>query len=120
MNRPTCWILKEQLRRDSTGSVPLDYTAAYKYGDIEFITELDFPIYGRGSAAAQWGGAVEKFLNKYDPIRDWLVLTGSPLSIFLLGLRLGNAEITPRILVWRRDSNEYVPLELNIESVIEK
>lgn len=108
MNKPTVWVVKEQVRRDATGPVPMDYSPAYKFGDVKFITDFDLPIHGKGTLGPQWYAKVVEFIKSFDDEQDYIILTGSPLAMFLVGAMLGNACKCPKILVWRRESNEYI------------
>lgn len=112
--RPTVWVLKEQVIRDSTGSRPMDYTPAYEYGDIRFITEFDPSTHEGSSIDREWRRHVAKFVDEFDPQRDSLILTGSPLAIARFGRIIGEtAPLIPvRVLVWKRDQNRYVPTAL--------
>lgn len=91
----------------------MDYTPAYKYGNIEFITNFDPPLVIRGSTVShQWYSKMMAVIAKFDPEEDYLILTGSPLAIFMAGVlfaKLGSAP--PKVLVWRRESNSYVPYD---------
>jgi hypothetical protein len=103
-NRPTVWVLKEQLRN----AAAFDYTPAYKYGDIRFITDFDLPLHAGSSLAKEWDKVVNSFMGDLDEERDYLILTGQPLAIFRLGQKLVAAGLSPRCLIWRREQNEYV------------
>jgi hypothetical protein len=110
--RPTVWVLKEQAIRGANGTVPMDYTPAYTYGDVKFITEFDLPIHPKSTVANEWTAAINKFLKEYDPERDYLILTGSPLAIFAFGVAISTTDVTHKILVWRREQGRYVPTTL--------
>lgn len=107
--RPTVWVVKEQIRQSSSGSSPMDYTPAYEFGDIKFITEFDLPIHPKSTIAEEWRQAVLRFTQELDPQRDYIVLTGQPAAIFVIGMILGYLEIVPQILVWKREQNRYIP-----------
>jgi hypothetical protein len=113
--RPTVWVLKEQMRAGPNGPAPMDYTAAYEFGDIKFITEFDPPLHGKSTVLVEWHKAVACFLDEFDETRDFIIPTGSPFGIFLFGRVLGediaNHEYKqpPKILIWRREQNRYVP-----------
>jgi hypothetical protein len=111
--RSKVFIVKEQVRRDATGPVPMDYTPAFKYGDVEFITSFDLPLHQNGTLTGVWMKDVRKFLQRFDPENDWIVLTGSPLAIFIVGLLMGRSEKIPRILVWKREIDQYIPYTIN-------
>lgn len=107
--RPTVWVLKEQVTRGSTGPVPMDYSPAYKYGDIQFITDFDIPLTRAPSTLAmKWAEQAARFWNRVDLDNDYLILTGAPLSMFILGVLCSLRGAPPRILVWRREQGAYV------------
>ncbi len=107
--RPTVWVVKEQMKTGPHGVSPMDYSSAYEYGDLRFITEFDPPLH-QGTVREEWDKQVLKFVKEYDPSTDFVVLTGSPLAIFLVGTILGaiNSQHRPRLLVWRREQSRYV------------
>jgi hypothetical protein len=103
--RPTVWVLKEQMVSGS----PMDYSAAYEYGDVEFITDFDPPVgRTRSTIGAQWRQAVLRFIDSVDSENDYIILTGAPLAIFMCGLIMAQAGIMLKILVWRREQGKYV------------
>lgn len=114
MARPTVWVIKEQVKSTPSGPTPVDYTPACAYGDLQFITEFDLPVHHGSTVADQWYLAVLDFVHKYNHETDYIVLTGSPLAIFLVGHVLAIVKKSPRVLVWRREQNQYLvydPLE---------
>lgn len=113
-SRPKVWVVKEQVRSTGNGPVPVDYTAAYQYGDVEFITEFDLPP-RNGSLSDEWYKQVLRFVDAYDAKRDHIVLTGSPLAIFLVGFIMGSLRVEPRLLIWRREHNIYIPMAPRID-----
>lgn len=107
MRKPIVWIVKEQVARNESGSSPMDYSPALEFGDIEFITMHDVPLYGKGAVMDQWFRDAQVFVHKYDPMIDFIVPTGQPMAIFLMGVVLGYTGKPPRFLVWRREENRY-------------
>jgi hypothetical protein len=107
MRKPIVWIVKEQLARNESGSSPMDYSPAMEFGDIEFITMHDVPLYGKGAVMDQWLSDASNFAIKYNPMTDFIVPTGQPMAIFLMGVVLGQHCKPPRFLVWRREENRY-------------
>lgn len=110
MNNPVVYICKEQMIRSEIGPVPMDFTPAMEFGDIEFITTHDIPLYAKSNVQRSWDADVEKFVENYDDTRDFIITTGQPTAIFAIGHRLGVAGKTPRFLVWRREENRYRPV----------
>ena len=105
--RPTVWVLKEQVKSTTNGPVPMDYTAAYAYGNIRFITEMDLPLHPNSTVAKEWSKQVEKFMKEVNA-NDYVILTGQPLAMFLFGALCAVAEFIPNLLVWRREQSRYV------------
>jgi len=101
------WIIKEQTIRGDTGPIVMDYSAAMEFGELEFITNHDMPLYGRSSVQDMWNKDVHRFVREYDPATDFVVTTGQPTAIFATGWALGAAQKAPRFLVWRREENRY-------------
>lgn len=108
---PVVWVIKEQMMRDEIGSVPVDYSPAMRYGEIRFITQFDFPMHPNSQIAATWIRDVAKFCAHYDDSSDYVICTGQPTAMFLVGYLLGLHKKIPRFLVWRRQENVYRPIE---------
>lgn len=112
--KSTVWVIKEQmLRGGDTGPAPMNFTPAMEWGDIEFVTRHDIPLYGRGSVQEQWNQDVQDFVAKYQPMHDYVICTGQPMAICAIGFALGQKGKTPRFLVWRREENRYRAVNLD-------
>lgn len=109
MQNSKVWVVKEQMMRNDAGSIPMDYGPAMQFGDLEFITTHDMPLYGgpHSSFQEQWNEDVHRFVEQYNPERDYVVTTGQPIAIFLVGWVLASRNKVPRFLVWRREENRY-------------
>ena len=108
---PTVFVIKEQVVRGDLGPTPMDYTPAYKFGDVQFITDFDLPLHGKGTLTLAWHKAAHHFCQVYDDSRDFIICTGQPLAIFVIGHMLGRYHKQPRILVWRPQERVYQPIE---------
>lgn len=86
----------------------MDYTPAYQYGDVRFITESDLPLHRDSTVAKNWLMDVLKFAKEFDVETDYIVLTGQPLAIYMVGALLAGLDKCPKILVWRREQGQYV------------
>ena len=104
---PTVWVIKEQVIRGDTGPVVMNYSAAMEFGELEFITTHDIPLYGKSWVQDSWNKDVHDFVTDYNESTDFIVTTGQPTAIFVVGWVLGAAHKTPRFLVWRREENRY-------------
>lgn len=108
MTKSTVWVIKEQMLRGSeTGPAPMNFTPAMEWGDIEFVTRHDMPLYGRGSVQEQWNKDVATFASKYNAMHDYVICTGQPMAICAVGYILGKIGKVPRFLVWRREESRY-------------
>lgn len=107
MKTPTVWIIKEQMIRGEIHPIPMDYTPAMQFGDIEFITKHDMPMYGKSQVQEFWNRDVVDFVKKYDPLDDYIITTGQPMAICAVGFALGQAGKCPRFLVWKREEGRY-------------
>lgn len=107
--KPKVWIIKEQMRRTAVGSEVMDFSPATVYGDLEFIIKFDMPVIGMGSAMTiDWLKSVDRFINEYDDSRDFIITTGKPTDIFMIGWLLGQKGYKrPRFLMWRHEENRY-------------
>lgn len=106
--RPIVWVLKEQVKSSASGITPMDYTAALKFGDLQFMTDFDIPLHHSSSVADEWFKAISRVVKVFDQERDYIILTGQPLAMFICGQMFQSAGIRPRILVWRRQQEMYV------------
>lgn len=113
MNKPVVYVVKEQSIRSGETVSMMNYTPAMKYGELVFITGYDLPAYGRGPATEMWQKDVKDFVEAYDPLKDFIVTTGQPASIFAVGWALGTVKKCPRFLIWRHESASYVPVHFD-------
>lgn len=114
MSNPTVWVVKEQT---ILGGKVMNFALAMAYGDIEFITRTDMPLYPRSQVQAAWDVDVHDFVDKYDEHTDFIIATGQPTAIFAVGHALGRSGKTPRYLVWQREENRYRVLDLMLTPV---
>lgn len=116
---PKVWVIKEQMLRGDTGPVPMDYSPAANWGDLEFITSHDMPIYSRSTVQKSWNTDIIRFVTEYDQNMDFIVTTGQPMAIFTTGWVLGVVGKIPNFLVWRREEGRYLPLHYDASQVKE-
>ncbi len=116
---PNVRIIKEQMLRGETGPAPMDYSPAAAYGDLEFITTHDMPMYNRSMVQKAWNADAIRFSQEYNDDMDFVVTTGQPVAIFTAGWILGLVGKTPNFLVWRREEGKYLPLHYDAQQVRE-
>lgn len=112
MKTPTVWVVKEQTILGPNGAKVMNLAPAMAYGEIEFITRTDMPLYPRSSVQLTWDNDVQDFVSKYDERTDFIIATGQPTAIFAVGHALGRVGKAPRYLVWKREENRYRVLDL--------
>jgi hypothetical protein len=115
MKNPVVFVVKEQVIRDEVGTVPIDYSPALKFGDLQFITSHDMPLHRRSAVQANWNSDVALFISQYNPKTDYIICTGQPMAIMTIGYLLGLVQKVPRYLVWRRQAGVYTPVEFGAE-----
>lgn len=101
------WVIKEQVMRGDTGPIVMDYSPAMEFGDLEFVTTHDMPLYHKSSVQDAWDKDVHRFIREYNETDDYIVTTGQPTAIFAVGWALGAVLKNPRFLVWRREEGRY-------------
>lgn len=125
---PIVWIVKEQVRRGTTGPEAMDYTPAMKWGELRFITQYDPPSHvTRGSSLMKsWWSEVQNFYTEFNPEIDFIIASGQPTAMMMVAYLVGryhgnNTEFgrpiaAPRFLLWRREEGGYIPYDpLNIK-----
>lgn len=120
--KPIVWIVKEQVKRDNVGGIsPMDYTPAMKWGELRFITSFDPPpMVTRSSLLEAWKKAVDAFIDEFDASTDFVIASGQPTAMIMIGYLLGEANMdsdglfiqnAPRFLLWRREEGAYIPYD---------
>lgn len=112
------WIVKENTVRSETGPVPMDYSPAMVYGDLEFITKHDMPLHPRSTLREAWMEELQRFLQQYNPEHDFIVCTGQPIAIMAIGIALGTVHKQARFLVWKREEGRYQPAHFDASRFI--
>lgn len=106
-NRPIVWVIKEQMRRTGVGSEVMDFTPAMAYGELRFILKHDMPMNPGSPMMKDWWDSIDRFADRYDADRDFIIATGKPSDIFMVGWSLGAHLKHPRFLNWQREENRY-------------
>lgn len=104
---PKVWVIKEQMIRGEIQPIPMDYSPAMEFGELDFITAHDMPMYSKSSVQEQWNKQVDRFVTEYNEQSDFIITTGQPMAIFCVGLMLGRANKSPSFLVWRNQESKY-------------
>lgn len=107
----TVWVLQESIIPGSNG-VPMDYSSAERFGDVQFVLNVDASRHGGNSAINE--RIFNDLLKMAQLYRegDYLVLTGSPMVIFMAGAALAEAGKVPTLLNWDKRGQEYRKIQL--------
>jgi hypothetical protein len=103
----TVYAVKEQNFKAMVGSQVMDYSPAAKFGELKFITTFDMPLHVNSTARGVWREEVLGFVGDYDSTKDFIILTGQPISIFIIGMMLERAKKMPRFLKWQGQTGDY-------------
>lgn len=102
---PTVFVVQENPH--------LDYSDAERFGEVEFITNIEFsPIKGSLNNERVLTD-IRHAMAKFDPHRDYLLMTGNPISIgyaFHLAIRhsyLGTTRVPLNLLRWDGITRRY-------------
>ena len=88
-------------------AIPMDYSPAEIYGDVEFVLRYDPSHQSRSPINRQALDDLERMVRVYDEETDYIVLTGSPIVFFLAGAAFMSAGKSPTLLTWDRRTQTY-------------
>ena len=111
VKRGTVWVLQESLVPGGNGT-PMDYSPAERFGDVQFVLNIEPSRQQGGTINQHVYAQLLRMAELYREDRDYLVLTGSPLSIFMAGMVLVEVDKTPNILAWDRRTRTYRPVSI--------
>lgn len=93
----------------------IDYTPARKFGDVDFLTLMDFSS-DKNSITNRV--LVEELRNKlrgFNPERDYIVQTGSPLVAAVVFMILRERTSKVLFLRWSNRDFRYEEVEINLQ-----
>ena len=111
MKRGVVWVLQESIIPGSNG-VPMDYSAAERFGDVQFVLTVEPSKHDNSTINEHVAAELARMAMLYREDEDHIVLTGSPIAIFMAGAALAAAGKAPRALVWNRKTASYHPATL--------
>lgn len=92
-----------------------DFTGAESYGDIVFMTKDDYNNIRSSLMNKALTNEIKHVLQKFDPINDWIIITGSPYVAAMVFMVLGAMGIREvNILRWDNRDFVYRPLHLEL------
>lgn len=84
---------------------------AMEFGDLEVLTERDFPSFRGGDDMAR---QIREKLSYFIPEQDYLLLVGDPIimGIAFAALAARNNVKSIRVLKWDRQATRYIPIHV--------
>ena len=105
----------------SQESSHIDYAAAKMFGETRFVTDLEFSLVDNSLKNEKIISNINDVVAAFDPLNDYIVLTGSPITFGLifhkLASRCQELDMPLRILLWDRRMKEYKSATLNPEEL---
>jgi len=93
-----------------------DFSPAAKFGKLAYVFGENRQVYP-DNATRQAEDMVElatKKLNDFDAEKDFLLLNGDPVAIFIAGGVLGEWWDQVKVLKWDRDHKDYYEVLINL------
>jgi len=119
--RTGCGIIGARVERDEMTTNSKVYVIqdtnhnlshATQYGEFVFINKNDYPVWGDSSD--DFLNNMSKVLSAYDPIDDYLLMIGDPVSIGLAFSYITEKWNMVRLLKWDGQSKKYLPIIINV------
>lgn len=103
----------------SQESLNIDYTEAKKFGEVEFVTDLEFSLVDSSLKNRRIMDRIREVESAFNPLEDFVVMTGSPITfgIFFhrLALKAAGLGMPIKLLVWDRRLRQYKSVVLTAE-----
>jgi len=103
----------------SQESLNIDYTEAKRFGEVEFVTDLEFSLLDSSLKNRRIMDRIREIEDAFDPIADFVVMTGSPITfgIFFhrLAVKATGHGMPIKLLVWDRRLRQYKSVVLTAE-----
>jgi hypothetical protein len=115
------YILREQIVRDASGTnSPVDYSPALDHGDsLSVVTRYEADqVIGGSEMAKNMVEDLRSFAMAYNPDKDYIIPTGAPTMILLVGMLLhaaGHRRV--RMLKWSPRDRRYRKIVWDLEDL---
>lgn len=116
MKRGTVWVVQESVIPGSNG-IPMDYSPAEEFGDVQFISRTDTSRQQNSSINDGVLESMRHMARLYRAGMDYIVLTGSPLAIFMVGVAMAEVGKPAQILLWDRRTSNYRPVTIPVREL---
>ena len=85
----------------------LNYTPAERYGEVVFLTAIEFSPMKNSPRNAAVLETVEVAMKRFDPSKDYLLLSGNPIIMGYVFHLAMTKSVEVRVLWWSRDDRRY-------------
>jgi hypothetical protein len=89
-----------------------DYEVASEFGDLEYISSIEYENVKNSPGNAEIREDIFKFLKIYDNENDYIIPVGDPLGVILITSAIFSLYPYCNILKWDRREKKYVPYKL--------
>ena len=93
-----------------------DYSSAEEFGEVRFITELDYNSLRISQQNTLVAADIRKFRTQYIPEVDFIIPAGNPIVVALVTMTLGNGK--HKFLKWDGRRAAYIPFILNAAEIL--
>jgi len=108
----------------SQESLNIDYTEAKRFGEVEFVTDLEFSLLDSSLKNRRIMDRILEVEEAFNPLEDFIVMTGSPITfgIFFhrLAVKATGYGMPLKLLVWDRRLRQYKSVVLTVEFLSSK
>lgn len=92
-----------------------DFRAAEKYGNVEFVTNMDVNGMANSLRDADIAADIKDAFQSFNPLRDWIVPAGSPYVQAMVFMHLGSLGFKEvQVLRWDNRDRVYRECFLSI------
>ena len=105
---PKVWITQDNKK---------NYTPAHRYGEPEFITNLEYSSIQNSTDNKEIHYHIKKAVSTYDPSNDYVLLSGDPIVISLVIHNMLNEYGVITVLKWSGQDKMYIPISLSDQGV---
>lgn len=89
----------------------IDYVEAKKFGEINFVTDLEFSLAENSLKNEKILEAIKETSRSFEPDHDFIIMSGSPITFgllfYALALKCKNLARNLNILVWDKRMQQY-------------
>ena len=105
-------FVTQEVRNSRTN---IDYTPARAFGDVQFLTIMDYSSDESSIFNKVLVEEIRSRLSQFDPERDYVVVTGSPLVAAVVFMILRERTSRVKFLRWSNRDYRYYEVTINLQ-----